>query len=133
MPRIVIERARLSNLDVRWQDPQSSADIAVSIELTSNGDVPSGRIASTRPGRIAWKDRQTTVQAIEGGLSWNGSDIGLSALTVRLPEGTLTADGQIRELTGTPGLNVRLVADADLASARALVRHRARRTRQLAR
>jgi len=116
VPRIVIEHARLSNLGVRWQDPQSSADIAVSIELTSSGGVPSGRITSTRPGRIAWKDRQTTVQAIEGGLSWNGSDIGLSALTVRLPEGTLMADGQIRELTGTPGLNVHLVADADLAT-----------------
>ena len=116
MPRIVIGRARLSNLGVRWQDPQSSADIAVSIELTSNGGESSGRIAATRPGRIAWKDRQTTVQAIEGRLSWNGSDIGLTALTVRLPEGTLTADGQIREMTGTPGLNVHLVADANLAS-----------------
>ena len=115
-PRIPIEHARVSGLTFRWQDPQSSADIGVSLELTSTGSETAGRILATRPGQIAWQQHRTTVQAIDGRVSWNGSDLGLGGLSLRLPEGTLTADGRIDALTNAARLDMRVVADADLAA-----------------
>ncbi len=116
LPRIAIEHARVTGLTFRWQDPQSSADIGVSFELTSNGSEASGRIATTRPALITWMDHRTTVQTLDGRLSWNGSGLGIGALTLRLPEGTLTADGRIDALTSAPRVDLHIVADADLAA-----------------
>ena len=115
-PPIPIEHARVTGLTFRWQDPQSSADVGVSFELTSNGGEAAGRIAATRPAQIAWREHRTTVQAIDGRVSWNGSDLGVGALALRLPEGALTADGRIAAVTNAARIDMHIVADADLAA-----------------
>ena len=115
-PDILIEHARVTELGVRWRDSQASIDVGVSFELATNGKETSGRIVATRPGRIDWKGHQTTVQALDGRLSWNGSDVSLGAFTMHLPEGTVTADGRIEEVTADPRLDMRVVAEADLSA-----------------
>ena len=114
-PRIRIEHARVTGLTFRWLGPQSSADFGVSFELTANGGETAGRITATRPAALAWRDHRTSIETLDGRLSWNGADLGIAGLSLRLPEGTLTADGRIEQLTAAPRLDMHVVADADLA------------------
>jgi outer membrane protein assembly factor BamA/autotransporter translocation and assembly factor TamB len=110
--RILIEHARVNDLTFRWQDPQSSADIGVSFEL--NGADPVARIVATRPGRIAWRNHRSTLQTINGRLGWNGADLSVAELLLRLPEGTMTAGGRIEQVGGEPRLDMHVVADTEL-------------------
>jgi outer membrane protein assembly factor BamA/autotransporter translocation and assembly factor TamB len=111
-PRIPIRHAAVNGLTFRWQSPQLSAEIGASFEL--NGSDATGRLAATRPGWIVWNNHRTTLQAIDGRLGWNGTDVNIGALTVRLPEGILTVDGQIEQVAGKQRLALHVVADADL-------------------
>jgi outer membrane protein assembly factor BamA/autotransporter translocation and assembly factor TamB len=111
-PRIPIGHAAVNGLTFRWQSPQSSVDIGASFVL--NGPEATGHLVATRPGRIEWNNHRTTLQAIDGRLGWNGTDVNIGTLTVRLPEGTVTADGQLEQAAGTPRLALHVVADADL-------------------
>jgi outer membrane protein assembly factor BamA/autotransporter translocation and assembly factor TamB len=111
-PRIPIRHAVVNGLTFRWQSPQSSADVGASFVL--NGPDATGRLAATRPGWIEWRNHRTTLQAIDGRLGWNGTDVNIGTLTVRLSEGTVTADGQIEQVAGQQRLALHVVADADL-------------------
>jgi outer membrane protein assembly factor BamA/autotransporter translocation and assembly factor TamB len=114
--RVRIEHVRVTDLRVQWQDAQSTVEAGFSFELTSgNGDV-SGRLVATRPARVAWRNHQTSVEFLDGRVSWNGSDLGIAGLGLRMPEGTLRADGRIEALADEPRLDAHVVADADVAA-----------------
>src|SRR5262249_28454439 len=115
--RVHLGRLRVSELVVAWTDEQTatSAEIGVSVDLTPSGRAVAVPIPLTAPGRIRWRDHETTIDAIGGRLGWNDRDMSVQALSVRLAEGAVTADGRLEDVQGDPRIDLRFVTDVDLA------------------
>ena len=117
---------RIPDLDVAWHDARAGLQIDVaglSLHLEPNGRETSGPLRMSGPGRIQRNDRRTTIDVLEGRLSWNGRDLSVDGVRVVLPEGQLRADGRVEALLGGSGgpadsgrsqLNLRLSAEANL-------------------
>ena len=117
---------RIPDLDVAWHDARAGLQIDVaglSLHLEPNGRETSGPLRMSGPGRIQRNDRRTSIEVLEGRLSWNGRDLSIDAARVVLPEGQLRADGRVEALLNGSGgpadagrsrLNLRLAADANL-------------------
>jgi len=108
-------RVDIPDLDVMWQDARAGLTIdatGLSLRLAPSGAETTGPLRLSRPGRIQLNDQRTTIDVLEGRLSWNGRDLSIDALHVVLPEGQLHADGRVDE----GRLNLRVAADANLAA-----------------
>ncbi len=131
-PSINLRRVDIQKLDVAWQDARAGLAIdapGLSLHLARSGGQSAGPLQMSGPGRIEWHDQRTTIDLLDGRLSWNGRDLSIDAFRVVLPEGQLRADGRVDDLIADaedpaddparPGRhrkpNLRLAADANLA------------------
>jgi outer membrane protein assembly factor BamA/autotransporter translocation and assembly factor TamB len=110
----------LPDLDVSWHDEQARLAVDVgglALQLTPTVVGTGGTVRLSRPAAIQWTDRRTTLQTLDGRLSWNGRDLSLDGFHIVLPEGRLAIDGRMDRLLDGPGaVDLRIAADANLAS-----------------
>jgi outer membrane protein assembly factor BamA/autotransporter translocation and assembly factor TamB len=76
-----------------------------------------GRVTLNAPATIRVANRETSITNLDGGSSFDGRALKLSALSLRAEEGSLQVDGMVSLLVREPSLDVRTVGTVDVERA----------------
>ncbi len=112
-------RVRVPDLDIVWRDAVAGLNAelhGLSIDLTPAGSDTAGPLRLDGPARVRWNNRDARINSLQARLSWNSRDLSIDALDLTLAEGRLRLDGRVHALTGDPQVDLRVVADSDLAA-----------------
>jgi translocation and assembly module TamA len=90
-------------------------DLALAIpDLTLDVGRTDGRITLEAPATLAVGKNETRVTALDGGASFDGRALKLTAVTVRSPETFLQIDGMLSMLVKDPAVDVHATGTADV-------------------
>jgi outer membrane protein assembly factor BamA/autotransporter translocation and assembly factor TamB len=112
-------RVRVPDLDIVWRDAVAglNAELSgLSIDLTPAGADTAGPLRLGGPAHVQWNNRDARISSLAARLSWNSRDLSIDALDLVLAEGRLRLDGRVQTLTGDPQVDLRILADSDLAA-----------------
>ena len=115
-PSIHIARIIVRDFALDWTDQQqrAHADAALSLDLSAQAGATTGPIVVSRPVRVRFRDRTTSIAVSGGRLAWNGRDLGLENLSLAAAEGAARIDARVDELLGAAHIDARVDADANL-------------------
>jgi outer membrane protein assembly factor BamA/autotransporter translocation and assembly factor TamB len=114
--RYQIEQVHVRDLGILWRDEpaDAQAEAGLSFDAEWKGNETSGPVKLTAPATVRWGDRKTSLDRLEGELSWDGSNLSLKEISVHAPEGTVRADGRLDDLLADARADLRLTIDASL-------------------
>ena len=110
------------DLELSWIDRARDASfeargLTVTLDPTAAG--AAGRVSMAEPARLSWNGRQSTLDRLDGRLTFNGSGLGIDDLDIEAPEGQLTLTGQIESMLADPRVQIEYTGEVSLERASA--------------
>jgi len=108
-----LRRLLAERLLVDFTDAQNNVAVAIpAVTLDIGKD--QGRVALSAPATIRVANKETHVANLDGGASFDGRAVQLSAVALRAEEGSLQIDGTVSLLVRDPSLDVRTAGTLDV-------------------
>ena len=123
VPAAPIGRFDLRDLTVDWRDEARNFTFrlpSTSVRLVGADETAgaaSGPVAMNGTARISWRGTSTEISRLDGDIDFDGASLDIRQLDVTASEGTLTLDGRVHELLGSPRPALHFEARIDLARA----------------
>jgi len=117
-PRLPIGALTVDGLSIEWRDDASGLGLTVgsaSLSLAPEGDVIRGAIRLDGAAVFVWEARTVTIASLDGGLTFDGSGLGLDQLRLVIDQSTVTANGRVDGLFGALHIEVDYEAILELA------------------
>lgn len=110
--RMTVRDLELSFVDRQRDRSLLARGITVALQPAESG--ASGSLTVTEPVRIEWGGRESRIDRLGGGLSFDGQGFGLDEVTVSAPEGSATISGRIESLFSEPSGALDFVGNVDV-------------------
>jgi len=123
-PRLPIGALTVDGLSIEWRDDASGLGLTVgsaSLSLAPEGDVIRGAIRLEGAAVFVWEARTVTIASLDGGLTFDGSGLGLDQLRLVIDQSTVTANGRVDGLFGALHIEVDYEAILELADVASLL------------
>lgn len=118
--RIDIRGLQIRNLDFVYRDLQRDIEISTprirtDLMWSSSDERATGPLGIEQDVLIRIRDRRVTMKPVTGGMTFNGSDVGLDAVRLDTSDGTFLMSGEIDRALDQPTLNLAFNGTTELA------------------
>ena len=103
--RVPIGSLRVDDLTIEWRDDAAGLGLTVgstSLTLVPEGDGIRGSIRLDGDAAFVLRAHTVSIASLSGGLTFDGSGLGLDRLRLVAGESTVTANGRVDDLFGVP-------------------------------
>jgi len=113
---VYIERLEIPRLAVSVTDESTGVVLSLP-NLSVDVGRQAGQLRLVEPGRLSRGANATTINALDGGVAFDGRALHLTRFNAAVDEATLTLDGEIAVLVSEPRLDLRVSGTSDVAAA----------------
>lgn len=114
--QLSIGALNIHDLTVNWRNDDVQMQLAAASSImTNSGTTIRGPLQINGPSVVELNGERIELASAVGDLAFDGTTLELDRFMVRVPEGTITADGYVRDVLTVPTFDLTIVGVVDLS------------------